>query len=68
MKKYRIYIYDNEEYFDIFDDARQTYVNVHRGFYLQELCDFASMKHKAIVYLREYNPISVIAIITQKIF
>ena len=54
MKKYRIYIYDNEEYFDIFDDARQTYVNVHRGFYLQELCDFASMKHKAIVYLREY--------------
>lgn len=54
MKKYRIYIYDNEEYFDIFDDTMQKYNNVHKGFYLHEFCNFASMKHGEVAYLKEY--------------
>ena len=27
---------------------------MHKGFYLQELCDFASMKHSSVAYLKEY--------------
>ena len=54
MKRYRVYIYDNEEYFDIYNEAEKEYRNVHKGFYLQELCDFASMKHSSVAYLKEY--------------
>ena len=54
MKRYRVYIYDNEEYFDIYNEAEKEYKNVHKGFYLQELCDFASMKHSSVAYLKEY--------------